>query len=161
MKRTLTIALLIMTVTSFVAVGPVAASNRYWATGADFRISLIDENGNPVGDFTFPANTPFYIAHGFTDYPWTELPPAEKKAYMGPAMHFEFWVDDELQHSTMYVKYFPEWDVMFKTYVSEYDHGMTGTHVFEGRWYIDGWFFGGTPGQAVLGLDCVSTVTFT
>lgn len=160
MKRIVAIALLIVSVTSFIVAGPVAASNRYWATGADIRISLVDENGNPVGDFSYPANTPFYIAHGFSDYPWTEIAPAERKAFMGPAMHFELWVDGVLQHSTMSVRNVPEWDVQFKMFVSEYDLGMTGTHVFEGKWYIDGWFFGETPGQAVLGMVCISTVTF-
>jgi hypothetical protein len=33
-------------------------------------------------------------------------------------------------------------------------------HTFEGRWYLDGYLTGGTPGEAVLVVDYISVVTF-
>jgi hypothetical protein len=159
--RIIAFVLLIMVMTSFAASGPAAASLRYWATGADIGISLLDENGNPVPEIAYPANTPFYVAHGFSDYPWKEVAYAEKKAFMGHATYFELWIDGELQQSAMCARYIPAWDMQFKFFVAEYDLGMTDTHVFEGKWYVDGYLIGGTPGQAVLQWEWVSTVTFT
>jgi len=155
------IAMLVVATMSFTVVGTAAASNRHWAHGADVQMHLLDNNLNPVGDFTYPANTPFYIAHGWLDGPWSSITDAEKDAFMGPAMYFELLIDGVVQHSSMNAKYLPDSDIKNKLFVSEYDLGMTGTHTFEGRWYHDAWFDGGTPGQAVLGLPAISVVTFT
>lgn len=154
------IAVLVVVTMWFAVVGPAVASNHYWATGADVRLRLVDTSGNPTGDFTYPADTPFYVAHGWLDGPWNQFPDAYKDAYMGPATYFELSVDGVPQHSSKQARFWPDWGTKGVLFISEYDLGMTGMHTFEGRWYLDGYLTGGTPGEAVLVVDYISVVTF-
>jgi hypothetical protein len=161
-KRAIAMVLLIIAIASLVATGPAGASSRYWAQwDLNYYMGLLDENGQPLAEITYPANTPFWMNHGFTDGPWKEVSEAEKEAFMGPAMYFELWIDGELQKTQKYARYLPEYDLKLKLFPFECDYGMTGIHEFEGKWYADGYFTGGTPGEAVLSLDVVSIVTFT
>ena len=137
---------------------PVAASNRYLATGADVLINMIDHCGE---DFTYPANTPFFIAHGWFTTEWTTNTPAlDKRGFMAPTTYFEFRVDRVPQASSMNAQYFPETDIKVKLFVSEFDQGMTGMHRFGALWFLDGSLVGGTFGEAMFQGACVSNVNF-
>lgn len=107
----------------------------------------------------YPANTPFYVDQGWNGL-WHQATAEDKAILMSPATYFEFRVDSVPQRSTMFAPYFPGWDMKFKHFISEYDMGMVGSHVFEGRWFIDGAALGGTPGEPVLHMACTVTATF-
>src|SRR5436309_13389687 len=82
---------------------PVAASNRYWATGADGQINMIDHCGE---DFTYPANTPFLIAQGWFTTEWTTNTPAlDKRGFMSATTYFDFRVDRVPQPSSRSAQY--------------------------------------------------------
>lgn len=149
---------MVMAIMVLAVARPVAASHRYWATGTDVQINLIEHCGE---DFTYPANTPFFISHGWIEAPWVTDSPANKMAFMSATSYFEFRVDRVPQPSTLFVRYIPQLDWQLKLFVSEYDQGLTGTHRFGGLWYLDGGLAGGTPGEAVFMGGCVSNVAFT
>lgn len=135
---------------------PVAASNRYWATGAgEYYLPLGPYCGQAI---TYPANTPLIIAHGWGDTPWVAEP--LKGGFMAPTTTFVLQIDTVTQDSVQAFRYFPEVDTMSKFFVSEYDQGLTDTHSFVGSWYLDGVLLGGTAREAVLVGTCQVTVTF-
>jgi len=157
-KRIIAIAVVCIAVMVFTFAKPVAASNRYWATGADVQINMIDHCGE---DFTYPANTPFFIAHGWFTTEWTTNTPAlDKRGFMAPTTYFEFRVDRVPQPSSMNAQYFPETDIKVKLFVSEFDQGMTGPHRLGALWFLDGSLVGGTFGEAMFQGACVSNVNF-
>jgi len=136
--------------------GPAAASNRYYATGAE-----VYNLGAYCGtDFTYPANTPFYVAHGYAEGPWTTDTRENKLAFLSDMTYFELQIDGVTQRSTMYIYMETVDDALWKMYVTENDRGLTDVHVFEGFFYLDSYWLGETPGQAVLVGTCMSTVTF-
>ncbi len=141
----------------FAVARPVAASSRYWATGSDVQINLLDHCGE---DFTYPANTPFFISHGWLDGPWTTEPAANKSGFMASTTYFEFRIDRVPQPSRLFVRNLPDSDLQLKLFISEYDQGLTGTHRFGSLWFLDGALAGGTPGEAVFTGGCVSYVSF-
>lgn len=161
-KRVVAIALAFAAVVVFTAARPVAASNRYWATGTGVVLNLLDHCGSrdAPAEATFTANTPFLIRHGWGESPWTTDSPANKSAFMGLATYFEFRVDFMPQPSTLFSVHIASTDTQLKLFVSEYDQGMTGTHRFAGLWYLDGELVGGTPGEAVFMGGCVVNVSF-
>lgn len=135
---------------------PAAASNRYWATGAgQYYLPLGPFCGQAV---TYPAGVPLIIAHGWGDSPWITEP--LKGGFMAPTTTFELRIDDVTQKSVAAIRYFPEVDTMSKFYVSEFDQGLTNTHVFLGLWYLDGALVGGTAHKAVLVGTCEVMITF-
>ncbi len=135
---------------------PAAASNRYWATGAGgYYFPLGPYCGQAT---TYPANTPLFVAHGWGDTPWVTDP--MKGGFMLPTTTFVLQVDGVVQKSVQAFRYFPQEDTMFKLFVTEYDRGLTGTHVFLGEWFLDGSLLGGTAHGAVSTGSCGVTVTF-
>ena len=158
MKRILATAVVLVAFMAFAVARPVAASNRYWATGADVKIDMIAHCGE---DFTYPANTAFFISHGWLEQPWADDAPENKQGFMGPATYFEFRIDRGAQASTMFVRNFPGSDLQLKLFISEFDQGLTGSHRFGAVWFIDGGLVGEAPGVSVFAGACVSQVTFT
>ena len=157
MRRIVVMTCICLAVMIFAFARPVSASNRYWATGVDVRINLVVHCGE---DFTYPANTPFNIAHGWIEGPWAMDLPANKQAFMGLATYFEFRIDRVPQSSTMLAIYLPSPDLKLKLFVSESDQGLTGIHRLAGVWFIDGELIGETPGEPVFAGACVSNVAF-
>ncbi len=156
------IAFVFTAVMVFAVARPVAASNRYWAIGADVQISLIDHCGSAdhPAKFKYPAKTAFFIFHGWAEQPWSTDSSENKDAFMGPATYFEFRLDYVPQPSSMFARDFPDFDLKAKLFVSEYDAGLTGTHRLAGLWFIDGQLIGETPGETVFAGGCVVNVTF-
>lgn len=154
--RMVAFAMVVAAVSVLAMAQPAAASSRYWGTGAgDYYLPLGPYCG---GSTTYPANTPLVIAHGWYDVPWTEEP--LKGAFMAPTTTFVLVIDGEVQKSVQSFRYVPEVDTMFKWFYSEYDEGLTGTHVFLGLWFLDGALLGGTPREAVLFGVCEVTIAF-
>lgn len=136
---------------------PAAADDSFAQGDAGSRINLLANCGNAI---EYPANTAFFVRHGWVSEGWSTVGPAERRGLMAPSTTFEFRVDFEPQPSAMHVTYAEEDDLFFKTFVSEYHDGMTGTHRFGGLWFLDGSLVGGAFGESVFVNGCVVTVTF-
>ena len=82
------------------------------------------------GPQEYPANTPFYIAHG-----WIEVLPRA----ISDLVRFELEVDDVIvkptyvEHSTVVGEDGP---LLNSTWVFNFPDGMTGQHTFEGHWTV-------------------------
>ncbi len=140
--------------------GPAAAGVEYAMKGypAEYQFSLLDHCDKKT---TYPANTPIYIIHGFNSDPWTVSSVEYKTAYMGSAMYFELKVDGVVQHLVSFDRTVMPYDIKVKLFIWEEDRGLTGTHTFEGFWYVDGYIVGTTPGVSVLDTACTTRITFT
>lgn len=138
--------------------GHAAASMRYVMTGADYQLFLLDNCNQPIA---YKANTPVYVIQGWIETPWVTDPPANKSAFEGRTTYFELQIDGVVQKHVLFARYLQPLDWKLKLFISEYDHGFSGTHTFAGYWYIDSLFYGLPPGQPVLDLTCTSVVTFT
>jgi hypothetical protein len=92
---------------------------------------------------TFPANTPFYVQHGFTCETGTEACPFGKG-------NFSLYVDGVLQPSTVVVTNVD--GVVAKYWLTNFPNGLpAGDHTLVGVWT-----FTGQPTQTVT-----DTITFT
>ena len=82
----------------------------------------------PGGEMEFPAETPFYIMHGF------QLS-SDESAY--GIYDFALEVDGILQKEDfkMFWKEDGDPDVLLKLWVYNFPDGMTGTHEFTGHWF--------------------------
>ena len=110
------------------AAAPVSSANDVPTTGT--RIALF------VPPATFPANTPFYIEHGFA----CESIPGEPD-FVGDCMnastHFDLWLDGAAQPSTVDIDNEP--GAYLKRNLTNYPEGLpTGTHTFAGVFVFDG-----------------------
>ena len=81
------------------------------------------------GTQDYPTNTPFYIAHG-----WTEVRPHAVPGQVG----FELELDDVavkptyVEQTTVVDEAGPMFDM---TWIFNFPDGLTGQHTFEGHWY--------------------------
>ncbi len=80
---------------------------------------------------------------------------------MSKATTFELWIDGDLQKSSMKASHDRISDFKMKLFISEFHDGMTGPHLFQGMWYLDGSLLGGDFGDPVLLFTCDVTVNFT
>ncbi len=126
------------------------------------KLNLATLCGSEEFEITFPADTPFYIAHGFRWLPGAEY--AETRAgVMRPTTHFELFVDGVRAPSVPFIYYDGSTGLGTKANLTNYPNGFPsgGPHSFDGLWYDDGSLVGGTPGQSVLGFECAIMVTFS
>ncbi len=136
---------------------PVTA-DHWFATGdPEARINLLATCG---GAIEYPANTPFFIRHGWGQEDWSTARPDERRGFMAPTTTFEFRLDRVPQPSALHAAYAEGIDVFFKTFVSEYHEGLTGTHRFGGLWFLDGSLVGEDFGEPIFQGGCVVDVTF-
>ncbi|TMI16621.1 hypothetical protein E6H33_03945 [Candidatus Bathyarchaeota archaeon] len=47
-----------------------------------------------------------------------------------------------------------------KLFVTNFENGLTDTHLFQGWWFVDGYVVDGTPNTEVFQLGCNLQVTF-
>jgi hypothetical protein len=125
------------------AVALPASANSVPTTGAQLNIRF------PPA--TFPANTPFYVEHGFGC-----LLDRDAASCAHASTVFVLWVDGVQQSSQKDVS------VVYNTFVGDYllsvgyltnfpDGLPAGTHTFTGIWYSDG----------VMTDEATATVSFT
>ncbi len=142
----------------------VAVADHYWATGqTDRRIALLipEPIGCAAGPILYDANEGFYVQHGWSFGPWSELPPMEKRAIMHPSTNFELLIDGVLQHSQKKAAHDSENYVKFKLFVIENHKGLSGEHEFHGVWHFSAWYLGGDFRDSEVGLECTVTVIFS
>jgi hypothetical protein len=122
MKKTV---LLIIVLVALLLATPALAREKE-PTGD--RIIIHPMNAPPTQDY--PAETPFYIAHG-----WIEIPP---HAVPGQVF-FELELDGVIvkptyvEHTTVVGEYGPS-PFFDKTWFFNFPEGLTGQHIFEGHW---------------------------
>ncbi len=120
------------------------------------------------GTINYPANTLFFVSSGWAISQWTELAGPGQAAFASEATTFKFLIDGQLQKQSRVYQYYlgPDPllgipDLMAKLYNTENDNGLTGSHLFTGRYYVDASLFGGKFGDPVLVGECNTTVNFT
>ncbi len=117
----------------------------------------------------YPQNTGFFVISGWGDTPWME--DADKRSFESQATRFDFLIDGQLQMQTMFYFYSLEGggslgiipiqpDTMAKLFRTELHDGLKGSHLFTGQFFLDASVFGGSLGEAVLVLECNTTVNF-
>ena len=111
------------------------------------------------GATTFQANSPFFVRHGWVG---SINPPVQNQTYAAfqrPTTTFYLYVDGVLQ-SSLPDFYSPSSQTHVKLFVTNFGNGMTGTHIFKGWWFLDGYLLGGTPNTEVFQLACNLQITF-
>lgn len=150
-----------------------AAADHLFATTMDppnlptqtNRLGLLGPCIRGIPERDFPANTGFFVAHGWAYIPWEDATPVERLAFVSLASVFVLTIDGQVQTFVLHMALIntPDGQFMSKLFVSEYDRGYAGTHVFVGTWYYDASdpSIGGAFGQRVqIGDPCVLTVHF-
>lgn len=116
-------------------------------------VYLACNEGGPT-TLTFPADTPFYVAHGWIQPGWRDpsvTTPELRKATLSPTTFFEFFIDGARVRSVPWMGYDPTTDWFTKGNVSNFPAGMpAGTYTLEAIWYFDGGWLAG----------CTMTETF-
>ncbi len=165
MKRTakggLAIGVCIALAAVFVWSPGIASANSIPTTGSGLDI-LSCIRTPPITEQHFPASTAFFTLAGWaSSLPWTSpgLSPAERAGIMSPDTFFVLFVDGNKVPSTPDIFFLSD-GTLVKANLTNFPGGMTGTHIFVGRLYIDASLAGGTFGTAVLVVDCHLTVHF-
>jgi hypothetical protein len=125
-------------VVAAVAVVP-AAAGTIPTTGSAIRVG-IPCSATPCST-TYPADTPFFVRHGWVGEPVDQL--------LDPGTRYDLSVDGVLVPSATQVDVVG--DETAKYAVRNFRFGMSGVHVFVGCWYLEG----------ALQLCAQNTVTFT
>jgi hypothetical protein len=104
-----------------------------------------------AGPLVYPANTPFFVEHG-----WGCGDQAAVDAHSGgcldPQTRFTLYVDGRRMSATTVLDVAPGGIVLSKFDLTNFRFGLpAGEHVFEGQWWSDG----------VLSVDSIVTITFT
>jgi len=89
------------------------------------RIWILDS-----GAQDYPANTPFYIMHG-----WGDVAPGTPAAQV----RFELEVDGVVAKPTYVersLEHGPDGPAFYTSWVFNFAEGMTGQHTFEGHWIV-------------------------
>lgn len=156
-KIVISIAATLVLFGAFLAFSGVATADHSFAT-ADFG-SRINVLGNCFGSVTYPADTLFWVSHGWAFFPWSDFSAQEKRAANHPSSTFTLLIDGEVQKSAQHTRVDPSVDVKFKSFVTEIHDGLpAGTYTFTDEHYIDGFFLGGDFKDSVLVLTCDVTV---
>jgi hypothetical protein len=120
------LAALAASIVALVASPPGARAEGLPTTGA--RIALF------AAPATFPANAPFYLAHGFTCEDG-------KDSCLSGLTHFDLYVDGVRQRSAPNMTFASDGTLLSKLDVSDFPSGLSaGTHALRGVWYWLGSF---------------------
>ncbi len=160
-KVTASVSVALTVFGALVMLPATASADHLFATGqSDKWIILTAACG---GAIDYPADTGFFVRHGWAWTDWTdpELTPSEdRRGFMYQTTKFELYIDGELQKSSLKAFHDRESDWKFKLFVSEFHDGMTGAHLFAGKWYLDGSLLGGDFRDPVLLFTCDVWVVF-
>lgn len=173
MKKTPIFAVL-LSLSALASVGPVVSASHeasmFVVSGFTANTEhWVDILSNCDGTIGYPENTLFFVSSGWAFAPWMEALEGERRAFMSEATTFAFLVDGQVQMQSRVYQYFlgpdPLFgvpDLMAKLFNTEYDNGLTGSHVFTGQFYLDASLIGaGEFGEPFLFLQCDTTVNFT
>ena len=141
---------------ALVAFAGTASAFHHPTTG--IRLNIL--TACPSSSTTFPANTNFWVRHGWAFSDWSQASKNEQMAFKDDTTRFDLLVDGSLVKSNRDTNYVVSTDIYFKSFLTNFPGGLTGTHVFTGRWYLDGSLAGGTRGEAVFQFECVVVATF-
>jgi len=108
------------------------------------------------GAITWPATSAFFVRHGWVGFFENNVANGH---FLAPTTDFELYVD-HVEQQSLPDNYSPSPGVFVKLFVINFPNGMTGTHLFQGWWFLDGYFTGGTPGTSVFQLACNLEITF-
>lgn len=168
MRKILGVMVGFVVLSLFMALAPTVRADHLYATekippgfaAGPNHIDILTACG---GSLSYPANTGFFVARGWFYFPWNGAPTVEKNAFMSSATKFALYIDGQLQTSVMhaFLVNFPDGQGMIKPFVSEDNNGLSGTHMFDGRFFLSDAFFGGNRLDPVLVFTCVVTVNFT
>ena len=115
------------------------------------------------GTISYPQNTLFFVTEGWGIGQWTQLAGPGQAGVASDATTFKFLIDGTLQTQSVIWQYnflgIP--DFMVKLFSTQYNNGLTGSHLFTGRFYLDASLFGGKVGVPILVTECNTTVNFT
>jgi hypothetical protein len=115
------------------------------------------------GAIDYPQNTVFFVTEGWGISQWTQLAGKGQAGLASAATTFTFLIDGtpQMQSVMWQYNYLGIPDFMVKLFSSEYNNGLTGSHIFTGQFYLDASLFGGHVGDSVLVTECNTTVNFT
>ncbi len=136
------------------------ANTEHWIDILSLCIS------SPTQPLSYPANTLFFVSSGWGFAPWSEATPRERQGFMSEATRFTFLIDGQIQKQSRVYQYFQQAqglvpsDTMAKLFNTEYDQGLTGSHLFSAEYYLDGSLSGGEFGDLVLTLKFQCNVNF-
>lgn len=116
-------------------------------------------NPNPTPlAINWPANSAFFVRHGWINSPLHPETNQTEAAFERPTTDFELYVDHVQQQAL------PDFSsgngFHIKLFVINFPNGLTGTHLFQGWWFLDSYLIGGTPNTQELDLACSLQVTF-
>ncbi len=120
--------------------------------------STTDPNISP-GATTFPANSAFFVRHGWVYFAYQPVDNQTQAAFQNPTTNFQLYVD-HVEQSSLPDFYSPSTNVHIKLFVINFPNGMTGTHLFQGWWFLDGYTVNGQFGTSVFQLACNLQITF-
>ena len=167
MKNNIRILLPAILVLAVLGVSAPAVSANHAGTLAFYvspdpahRINLLAHCGS---DLSYPANTLFFVRHGWLFADWRESSAAEQRGFMSEATRFTLLIDGVLQIQSREYLYLNDPDFMIKLFNTDNHKGLTGSHFFTGRFFLDASIFtiGGSFGEPVLFFECNVVVTFT
>lgn len=116
--------------------GTTAAANGNNIPATGMRINLFP---GFVGPTVYPANTPFFIKHGWGCGDQASLDARSGDGCLNPDTNFVVLVDGQQTHSITDLEVGPGGIVAGKTNLTNFRFGLSpGTHTFEGQWWFDG-----------------------
>ena len=117
----------------------------------------VDPNIAP-GAISWPANSAFFVRHGWVNSPIQPETNQTLGAFDRPTTDFELYVDHVEQNALP--DFYSGQNFHIKLFVINFPNGMTGTHLFQGWWFLDGYLTGGTANTQVIQLACNLQITF-
>ena len=166
------IFVLLLSLSALASFGPVVSASHEssmfvvsgFTANTEHWINLLkpDFSGCLRGRIDYPANTLFFVSHGWGIPDWTALAGIGQNAVASEATTFMFLIDGQLQMQSRVYQYnflgIP--DLMVKLFNTEYHDGLTGSHLFTGQFYLDASLFGGNFGDPSLVFECNLKVNF-
>jgi hypothetical protein len=177
MKKTILLLTLLMLLVITV---PVAAKyfepagDRMWVSSYDGCVYFTEDPPAEPFAFDWPANSPFYISHGWwlaQNALFIPEPPRDVASAFGISHMslFELYIDGELQRPDVRLRYAnPEGENHLWSAIYNFEDGMTGVHEFMGIWAFPACAWNDIPVSECDDIKemmtiaiCTTEVTFT
>ena len=112
----------------------------------------------------YPADTLFWVAHGFGFGEWSDATGEEKRAFNHRSTSFTLLIDGVPQKSALHARLDKSIDAKLKFFVTEIHDGLpAGTYEFTGEFRLSAFLiFGeGSFRESFLFSPCINTVIMT